>query len=337
MDSARLTYLFHRYLNDTCTDAEREEFFRMTASKDYEVQVKDLMKDLWNADGIESKLSGEKSEAIFQNVVRNRTAVLSGTSRPFYSIWFKVAAAILVLAISSGVLGVYFLSETKVNSPVSITEKLPLLHQIIKLPDGTVVKLNSESLLQYPESFDGKPTREVTLIGEGYFDVAHDPSKEFIVRTGALSTAVLGTAFNIKAYKNDDAITVTVTRGKVRVSEANHVLGVLNPDQQITFTKDQGSSAVQQTDSKQSIAWAEHDLFFDDVTLESAAQQLEKQFGVVIRFSNDKLKTCRFTATFLQRENIHQMLTVICEFNGAQFRDLGNKTIEISGDGCQSL
>jgi transmembrane sensor len=52
MDSARLTYLFHRYLNETCTDMEREEFFQMIASKDYEAQVKSLMNDAWNKDGI---------------------------------------------------------------------------------------------------------------------------------------------------------------------------------------------------------------------------------------------------------------------------------------------
>jgi transmembrane sensor len=248
-----------------------------------------------------------------------------------------MAAVISVLAVTLGAIGFYFLSDNGVVSQVALSEKVLSPHQIIKLPDGTVVKLNSESSLQYPESFDNRPTREVTLIGEGYFDVAHDPSKEFIVRAGSISTVVLGTAFNIKAYASDDEVTVTVTRGKVRVSEDDRVLGILKPDQKITFTKDQGATSVQPTDSKKSIAWAEHDLFFDDVTLETAAQQLEKQFGVAIIFSNEKIKSCRFTATFLQRENLQQMLTVICEFNGVQFQELGNKTIEISGDGCDSL
>jgi transmembrane sensor len=337
MDSARLTYLFHRYLNETCTDAEREEFFQMIASKDYEAQVKNLMSDLWNKEGVERELSPEKSETIFQNVIGNHTTVISAPARPFYSNWFKLAAVIFVFAITLSVGGFYFLSETDVVAKTASTKKSSSPHQIIKLPDGTVVKLNSESSLQYPETFDGKSSREVTLVGEGYFDVVHDPSKEFIVRAGSINTVVLGTAFNIKAYENDEDITVTVTRGKVRVSEADRVLGVLNPDQQITFTKERGATPVQQTDSKQSIAWAEQDIFFDDITFEAATQQLEKQFGVTITFTNEKLKACRFTATFLQRENLHQMLTVICEFNGAQFHELGNSTIEISGDGCQSL
>jgi transmembrane sensor len=337
MDSARLTYLFHRYLNETCTDAERDEFFQMIATKDYEVQVKNLMNDLWNKEGIERKLSPEKSETIFQNVISNHTRVTSSTARPFYSNWFKLAAVIFVFALALGVGGFYFLSETNVVPKTASAPESSSPHQIIKLPDGTVVKLNSESSLQYPETFDDKSTREVTLIGEGYFDVVHDPLKAFIVRAGSINTVVLGTAFNIKAYENDEDITVTVTRGKVRVSEADRVLGVLNPDQQITFTKDRGATPIQQTDSKQSIAWAEQDLFFDDITFEAATQQLEKQFGVTITFTNEKLKSCRFTATFIQRENLHQMLTVICEFNGAQFQELGNTTIEISGDGCQSL
>jgi transmembrane sensor len=113
MDSARLTYLFHRYLNETCTDAEREEFFQMIAAKDYEAQVKNLMNDLWNKQGVEQKLSPEKSETIFQNVVRNSTAVMS-TSKPFYSNWFKVAAVIFVFALTLGIGGFYFLYETNV-------------------------------------------------------------------------------------------------------------------------------------------------------------------------------------------------------------------------------
>jgi transmembrane sensor len=334
MDSARLTYLFHRYVNQTCTDAERAEFFQLIASRDYEVQVKELMTALWDKEDGKQNLSPEKSETIVQNILANRTAVVSPTSHRFYSDWLKIAAVVVVFALTLGVAGFYFLSETEVYQDRVAAQPLPSTHQIIKLADGTVVKLNSESSLQYPESFEGRETREVILIGEGYFDVAHDPAKEFIVRTGDINTVVLGTAFNIKAYKNDEAITVTVTRGKVKVSESHRVLGILAPDQQITFTKEKGASPIQEIDSKESVAWAEHDLFFDDVTLETAAQQLEKQFGVAITFSNEKLKLCRFSATFLQRENLHQMLTVICEFNGAAFRDLGNGTIEISGKGC---
>ena len=112
MDSARLTYLFHRYLNETCTDAEQDEFFQMITSKDYEVQVKNLMNDLWNKEGIELKLSPEKSETIFQNVVSNRAALKSIASRRRYSNWFKVAAVIFVFAVTLGVGGFYFLAET---------------------------------------------------------------------------------------------------------------------------------------------------------------------------------------------------------------------------------
>src|SRR5687767_3008224 len=114
MDSARLTYLFHRYLNETCTDAERDEFFQMIASKDYEVQVKNLMTDLWNKEGVEQKLSPEKSEMIFQNVVSNRTELTPIVSKPRYPNWFKIAAVIFVFVLTLGVGGFYFLSGSNV-------------------------------------------------------------------------------------------------------------------------------------------------------------------------------------------------------------------------------
>jgi ferric-dicitrate binding protein FerR (iron transport regulator) len=89
-----------------------------------------------------------------------------------------------------------------------------VLHrQLINLPDGSKVVLNANSKLEYPPGFSNN-TREVYLDGEAYFDIAHDPGKPFIVHTGSISTRVLGTAFNINAYRSQQFVEVTVTRVK---------------------------------------------------------------------------------------------------------------------------
>src|SRR5688572_8298430 len=106
--------------------------------------------------------------------------------------------------------------------------------QFLRLPDGSTVLLNEGSKLEYPITFSGD-TREVFLQGEGYFDIQHNPSKPFVVKTANVTTTVLGTAFNVKAFPSEKHITVTVTRGKVKVSKDEKVLGVITHDQQITI------------------------------------------------------------------------------------------------------
>ena len=88
----------------------------------------------------------------------------------------------------------------------------------LRLADGTKVWLNSKSRLEYPSSF-GRRSRRVTLCGEGYFEVAHDERKPFVVETGQYDVRVLGTTFNVYAYDNDRAAFETaLMEGSVEVS-----------------------------------------------------------------------------------------------------------------------
>lgn len=206
-------------------------------------------------------------------------------------------------------------------------------HQFIRLPDGSTALLNEGSTLRYPDSFSGKSSREVSLIGEAFFDIQHDPTKPFVVHTGKLSTTVLGTSFNVKAYENDD-ITVTVTRGKVKVSDDTKVLGIITPDQQITFFKNTQQAQQQVVKASEIVAWADKDIYFDDVSMLEAIKRLEDRFHVQIIFENEKIKDCRFTATFLKGEDLSQILDVICEFNHVTYTKDDSGNIEISGNGC---
>lgn len=333
MDSARLTYLFHRYINQTCTEAERIEFLKMINEPDYEVQVKDLMKGLWNTADENERMSFARTEKILADILGDEEReVVKHTSA--WSRWAKVVTLAACILVGVAAIGYYIISpqtDEAIAELPQYTEK----HQIIKLPDGSVVVLNAGSSLEFPETFTGKKNREVTLRGEGYFDIRHDASSPFIVYTGKLRTTVLGTAFNIRAYPSDNDITVTVTRGKVKVSDDTKVIGIITPDQQIKFNKHQEVSQQQRVDSKEVVAWSDQDIYFDDATLADVVKQLEQRFQVDIVFDNDAIKDCRFTATFVSGEDLNQILTVICEFNGSHFNRDATGLIHISGGaGC---
>lgn len=333
MDNARLALLFNRYVQRTCSPEERNEFLRLVAESESDLQLKNMMKDLWESAGNEQPVTAEASDNIFQSILKadDGTIALKHTGT---SLWLKAAAAFLIFVLSLGAL-YYFLGSEKIEQQANDIRRVPVEHQIIKLADGSVVTLNSGSTLDYPETFDGKNVREVSLRGEGFFDIKHDPSKSFIVRTGSLTTTVLGTAFNIKAYAYEKNITVTVTRGKVKVSDEKNILGTITPNQQITFNTESQQSTRQNVDSRSFTSWTDHDVFFDDVTVSDALAHLEQRFNVTIRVGNEKLKDCRFTATFVRGEELDEILMVICEFNQASFTRVKENEILIEGKGCQ--
>ena len=108
------------------------------------------------------------------------------------------------------------------------------------LPDGTTVSLNAGSRLKYDERF-GINDRIVELEGEGYFKVAKDSKRLFTVKTSYLNVNALGTAFNIKAYSDDNTIETTLVEGSVRIEEiadnGRKEVMVLKPNQKLTFFK----------------------------------------------------------------------------------------------------
>ncbi|HYC86578.1 MAG TPA: FecR domain-containing protein [Chryseosolibacter sp.] len=327
MDNARLEFLLDRYRSGSCTREEESELISILTTSDSPA-VKEFLAELWN--NPIGQLSTSKAETILNSILQKDDVV---AIEPKKMTWLKVAAVISFLIVCGTGLYLYNNAPYYSTGAESVTQAADQ-HPFVKLPDGSKVILNNDSKLEYPESFSGKSTREVYLTGEAYFDIVHDPSRSFVVHTGKITTVVLGTAFNIRAYPGQDAITVTVTRGKVKVSNERQVLGILSPDDQITFHKNQQQAQLTTVNSKDVITWAEKDIYFDNVSMAEAAEQLSERFQVSITFENKNVEACRFTATFVKGEDLRQILDVICEFNDATYRvdKIGN--VEISGNGC---
>lgn len=290
-------------------------------------------------DVLQSFSAAEKKEVkenllkgIWDDIILNeKPATVVGMRRKRF--WRIAAAA----AVVTGMLwSVYvFKFSSKKDSPVAVANSMPEQkrnkeavstqpdHQkenrIIFLPDGSKVMLSAGSKLNYPSSFDGMDKREVFLDGEAFFDVRHNPAKTFVVRTGNIATAVLGTAFNIKAINGEKDIVVTVKRGKVRVSDNNKVLGVITPNQQITYDKQKIISVVSTVSNENYLNWQDKDLFIDNLTISEAAKLMEERYKVKISINDPEVKSLRFTTTFPKNEKLEQTLNSICLFNGLTY------------------
>ena len=178
----------------------------------------------------------------------------------------------------------------------------------VTLSDGTTVHLNSGSTLEFPEKFNGQ-IRNVDLSGEAFFVVAPNPKKPFVVHSGEVTTKVLGTSFNIKAYPDNQEISVTVATGKVQVSELKSSLDLL-PNEQAVFSKDDKTLQSFEVDAGKFSNWKDGIIDFDRASLAEVAKTLQQWFGIEIIFENDNLRNCRLTGTY-QNESLAEILASI--------------------------
>lgn len=263
---------------------------------------------------------------VFSSVESRMTAPVVPI-RSYRKLW-RFAAVAAILLVGFGLLWQRLAAPRLIALTTSGAEK-----KLVVLSDGSRVWLNTASELTYPEKFNGK-TREVFLSGEAYFDIRHDEHQTFIVRTGKITTTVLGTAFDINARKAGGRITVTVTRGKVSVSAGHQLLSYLTPNQQVSYDLQHQGLVKKTVDASQVVAWQGEDLRFDDITFEDAAKVLTERFRVKITFANEKVKACRFSGAALSGKNIDQVLKVICAFNHATYKHEEDGSISIDGKGC---
>lgn len=249
-------------------------------------------------------------------------------------LWRSVAAAAAVLILFSVLYIEWPALQNRLHPILLTTLRVPAdQKKEITLADGSRVWVNAGSEIAYPKAFNGK-TREVYLSGEAYFDIAHDASKPFIIHTGKVITTVLGTAFNIREDQSKNTVEVTVTRGKVSVANGEKLLGILVPNQQISFNTSKEQAVKGTVDANLVIAWQQGELHFDDVSFADAVSQLRQRFNVKIDFTNDKLKSCRFTGTVLKGAKLDKILKVICAFNQATYQTKADGSIVIDGPGC---
>ncbi|MGE5436553.1 MAG: FecR family protein [Syntrophothermus sp.] len=229
--------------------------------------------------------------------------------------WIRYAAAIVIIALS---ISIYF----NINHPTSkpfLTEnnkQSNLLSLVtrngeqlsINLSDGSIIELNSDSKLIYPENFNDDK-REVELIGEGYFKIKHDPSKPFMVKCGDAITRVTGTEFNIKYRKND--IKVVVSEGKVETFKKNEQNKVKISKGDMAFFTEDGIFRVEKNISlKHHLAWRENILSFQHLKLVDAMEEIRRAFNVEVIFKSEESKNKIITGEF-STQSISQILNVL--------------------------
>lgn len=193
------------------------------------------------------------------------------------------------------------------------------------LADGTEVYMNSESRLKYPVRFTGSE-RLVELEGEAYFEVTKNEAHPFVVRTKRLDVTVLGTGFNVMAYKKDARTEVTLVNGKVDVTSGK-ISEVLTPNRQFVMNNASGEYEVRTVDANAYAAWKGGTLNFDAMPLDELGDKLERWYGVNFFFSSERLKQLKFTGAFRKYNDMDYILSLIEATTDVTFKINGNVII----------
>lgn len=185
----------------------------------------------------------------------------------------------------------------------------------VVLPDGSQVWLNSGSSLTFPERFTGTE-RDVTLTGEGYFEVAKNKAMPFKVKVNDVTVQVLGTHFNVMAYSNEPEFKTTLLEGSVRITTA-HGSGLLKPNEMASVARGTDAVKIAPADIDKEVAWKNNLFWFDNAPIQSVMNQLARWYDVDIKYKGNCTKL--FNGTIPRNINASKALKILEQTGGVHF------------------
>ncbi len=222
-------------------------------------------------------------------------------------------AAVFVLAFVLGSLSLYLVNQSERNALSAKYNTIDVPYgqrSQITLYDGTRVWLNSGTKLKYPVVFSAK-TRDVSIEGEAYFNVAKDAKHPFVVSSGKLKVEVLGTHFNVCAYSDENEFSTTLEEGSVKVYDTgNGKFMKMNPGEQVVLDRKTDSFKLLRVDTDLYTSWKENLLKFDDAAFEEVIKKMERWYDVRIAVAPGINTKERFTMT-IKTESLREMLLLV--------------------------
>ncbi|MCF2491606.1 FecR family protein [Dyadobacter sp. CY347] len=276
---------------------------------------------------------------------------------PMYRKWSSIAASITIAA-GLAYSWFYYNSNKQiiatsekqvdvVSYDKSIEERnFSQVSKLINLPDKSSVVLKPGSKLTYSLQFNDK-IREVYLTGEAFFEVTKNPEKPFYVHANEITTKVLGTSFNIKAYLTDQPVSVKVKTGRVAIykkddvrdinaKQNNELTGfIITKGQSAVFNKGQLKLIEPQDDAKESVNDIMRHLSFDfeDASIKDVFSRIEQAYNVKIQYDNKHLGDCSITAS-LTDEPFSEKLRLVCKAVRADYI-IENGQVFVTGGNCR--
>jgi ferric-dicitrate binding protein FerR (iron transport regulator) len=321
MTTPEFEALLARYENGTCTPEERIRLERWLDAR--HGGGTSAFADATERDTVEKLLLQR---------IRQSTNMRTTRTVPMWTAW-RVAASLLLLVAASYGVWYYVASDIGVEA-THIRASKPDAIEKVMLADGTLVWLKPGGRLTYPDRFTGN-TREVSLEGEALFEVAKDAAHPFLIHCGELTTAVLGTSFNIRSTR--ERTEVFVLTGKVSVtSQPTRENVELLPRESVVYAHaTRHLQKIGKQPEKQAEVYTrgtEYSMRFDNITIGEIARRIEGKFNVRMTLEGP-LEGCMITADFTD-QSLPNTLDIIAETVNATYT-IEDDAVVLRGSGCQ--
>ncbi len=322
--------LLKKYEAGHCNENEKQlliAFFEAYQKK------QNWQKELGDKKALESELLGK----INSRIAHKEHVPLPYAGKSILKPFLRIAAVIVSILIAFAVYKYSNIPNDKKGQLATI-QKVTQKGQksTIILSDGTQIRLNSDSKIIFPEKF-GREKREVLLEGEAFFDVSRDEKRPFIIKTKDLTTTVLGTSFNVKAFPQE-ITQVTVATGKVQVTSGKNQSAVksnlLVPGEQINYDPSSGQMHKNEVNIERFLAWKDGILNFEEIKLYEATKILERWYGVTFTFDNDAMRNCKIVKGTYKNENLFNILKSFQYFLEFDYKVVNRNQIIIFGNKC---
>lgn len=324
--------LLTKFVHNNCSEEEQLEVFNFLQTPEGQLFMEENMDEAWEdllrTDPGLDPLISERILTRLQASISKSESSHNRLSLFARSRVFKIAASFIgFLIVFTAGQQLYSQFRTYHYSTEAGQQRTVIL------PDGSLVSLNNSSELSYRR---GWTSRNVNLVGEGYFDVSHDKDNPFFVRAQGVEIKVLGTAFNVKAYQDNKMVETALLRGKVvikRISE-NHSGDeiVLKPNEVALFDHNKLTMSKVPKEISSYKPWYIGNLVFEDAPLKVIIPELEKWFDTKISIDAESMD-CRFSLN-IDQESLMEVMKLFEVASGAKL-EFDKKEVRIEGAICR--
>jgi|GEM_PF-6971850 len=352
MTQQELFQLFDKYIRGEASLQEAKTFLRLVDSQEAALLIQAYM-NAWQTTNQHFLTEDAEMDRIYQRI----HSKIAGTSLPKGGLetseaasrkrrplslrhrtrQLLKAAAVVLIVLFSTALTVYLLTDRGVT-PLQTALKdnafqntaTPPFRKLVQtgaytenlqLEDHSRVVISAGSRLGITKDFNARQ-RSVFLDGEAYFDIAHNAGKPFIIHTGPLVVEVLGTAFNVKSFSNQDSACIYVARGKVLIwDKMRKQKQILTAHQSICYQKDRQEFVVrtQNTDEQETLAWASKDMAFDGLSMGQVLSRLSKRYNVKVQSADSALLSSKVKISFTGTESLTNVMEALSLITGSAY------------------
>ncbi|SMC82091.1 FecR family protein [Pedobacter nyackensis] len=326
-EKEQFKHLYNLYLNNQCDAAELKAFFALLDKGHSDEEMMALMSNTW--DQTNALPETGLIPPFLQTAAKEIR--IAPTRRSSFGLkqWIGVAATLLIFT------GIYFY-KSAITGLLNPNPKYQFANASgkrmqLQLADGTKVWLSPNSKLGYPDKFSGTE-RLVSLDGEAFFEVSHDAKHPFIIKSGDVSTTVLGTSFNVTAFTQQHTINITLVTGKVAVTlndQNNTSRDTITANQRIII--DKATSSITKVDFPDAATFLNKRLGlyeYNGTTLEEVARDLENQYNIKIQLDAD-FSEKTFYGNLNMTDPLEETLSKLCIVMEAKWKKNGGHYVII--------